>query len=485
MKKISSTIISRSFILILMVFLSSILLIVSACDSSTSPKTGTLIGRIVLMNDTGNPGIDALDYGGIRVRLYSSVELDSTLLRLNAEYPNIGVQISQQTEFNYRNESPIAIVQTNEEGIFEFTGISTGKYNLVVDNDLWGIRILYNIDLGGGRSSTVDMGDITIYPLVELQNSIVTPFVFESDHCYDVLNDVYVNESCIIEGGAIIRLNSNTKLVFVNTVSTVGEDCIQLFSLEDSTESTIYQWDALEIQSSDNDISRVVIHDANTGFIICGQNNQISDSIIQNSNSGFHVTGMGTSIIKNLIRDIEDRAFSMESSTGQETISFFFEKNIIQNAAYGIRTMGNATRIMDNYFIRNGTAIVSNLNLHEIQHNAFDNNNVAIVCAGSTINISNNNFYKGNNNCIAFSYEYYSSISNPVIKQNNFYKNNGSIISLYPLTTISDIDARNNYWAGSDIESQIWDSNDTEILTHQVIYNPRLNAPTLNAGIRD
>ena len=60
----------------------------------TAPKTGTLTGTVLLEGEQ--------DHSGITVALYKLAELDTTILRYNREYPNVGFAISQATEFDHR-----------------------------------------------------------------------------------------------------------------------------------------------------------------------------------------------------------------------------------------------------------------------------------------------------------------------------------------------------------------------------------------------
>ena len=48
----------------------------------TAPKTGTLTGTVYLEGEQ--------DHSGINVALYKLAELDTTILRYNREYPNVG-----------------------------------------------------------------------------------------------------------------------------------------------------------------------------------------------------------------------------------------------------------------------------------------------------------------------------------------------------------------------------------------------------------
>ena len=78
--------------LLIVLIISILLMTVVSCDKTTKAKTGSLSGQVVLLNDTENPSLDPVDYSGITVALYELADLDTTVVRINQEYPNIGIQ---------------------------------------------------------------------------------------------------------------------------------------------------------------------------------------------------------------------------------------------------------------------------------------------------------------------------------------------------------------------------------------------------------
>ena len=131
-------------------------LFVSSCSTSTKPETGSLSGKVILVNDTGDPALDPIDYSGITVALYNLAYLDTTIVRINNQYPQIGVHINQETEFDHRYQQPVAKTITNTDGSFKLTEIISGEYNLVYFKSGWGIRYEYNIVVNKGENYIFD-----------------------------------------------------------------------------------------------------------------------------------------------------------------------------------------------------------------------------------------------------------------------------------------------------------------------------------------
>ena len=69
------------------------------CNScSTNANKGTISGRVILFNDIPDLFIEnPMDFSGVTAALYKTAVLDTTLVRINQQYPQIGVQITQET----------------------------------------------------------------------------------------------------------------------------------------------------------------------------------------------------------------------------------------------------------------------------------------------------------------------------------------------------------------------------------------------------
>ena len=128
-----------------------ILLLLCACGKSpTGPETGTLTGTVLLEGQT--------NHSGITVALYKLAELDTTILRYNREYPNVGFPISQATEFDHRLGEVVAEAKTKQDGSFEIDGVEEGTYNLVAEKAGFGWKYIYHVRIK--RGAFLQIGDV-------------------------------------------------------------------------------------------------------------------------------------------------------------------------------------------------------------------------------------------------------------------------------------------------------------------------------------
>ena len=76
-----------------------------SCSSPTSTPKGNLTGVVHLEGQSNQ--------SGIIVAIFELSYLDTIIVRINNEYPHIGVHINQHTEFDHRFQSPVKFTETD------------------------------------------------------------------------------------------------------------------------------------------------------------------------------------------------------------------------------------------------------------------------------------------------------------------------------------------------------------------------------------
>jgi len=126
------------------IIITPLLIVMLSCSPTTEIKKGELSGVVNL------EGMQ--DHSGIVVELYELAYLDTTITRINQEYPHIGVIITQHTEFDHRLQSSVKTTTTEADGSFELTKIPTGTYNLIAMKAGFGFKYLYEITIAEGEN---------------------------------------------------------------------------------------------------------------------------------------------------------------------------------------------------------------------------------------------------------------------------------------------------------------------------------------------
>ncbi len=194
---------------IIFIFLLSSFILFSCSKNSTQSEAVTFSGTVTLEGRT--------DHSGVKVSLYKPVELDTALMRINQQYPTIGVQISQETEFDHREHTPLYSTTTDASGRWQIEGVPPGTYNVVAEKDSFGWRYIYGIQ---NNHSNVELKK-TIYLKGQNNVSINTPL----NSFVEVSGNVQFlsNSSLHIQPGSIVEFENGSSLEIYGQMMCSGE----------------------------------------------------------------------------------------------------------------------------------------------------------------------------------------------------------------------------------------------------------------------
>lgn len=179
------------------------------CNLS-KPEYGSIIGSIILVNDTGDPSNDPSDNSGISVALYAPATIDTTFERINSSYPTIGTEINQATEFDHRSRTPLYTTTTTSSGEYTIKDIDPGTYNIVAYKQGWGWCYQYIVNIPG--SEEVSLGTNTLYHELILNPYYSDTMVLLSNHHYLVSSDTYFSGGIEFQENAWLRTADHTNV---------------------------------------------------------------------------------------------------------------------------------------------------------------------------------------------------------------------------------------------------------------------------------
>jgi len=487
---------THSYILISLI----VLILAFLCNScSTNANKGTISGTVMLVNDTDNPSLNPVDYAGVTVALYKIAVLDTTLVRINQQYPQIGVQITQETEFDHRNFNPLKVVTTDAEGKFNFPSLTAGTYNLVLWKTDWGIRYLCSVRAEEKENN--NLGTIELYPATSYDSPLVNePTIFKSDHSYFVLTDVNFMSSVEFQPRTQIFINPAAMLKFYGAVITPeftsSQDMWKITSGKEiySTAQVTMDFDSyysivnfygeqVNIKSGfvrygssaistaniiNNNFHYLVFRDCGTALTINQGNVDVGYLLCSNcENAGLEYTAnvetyFDVSISRCIFNNIIQRGVSIEWADGYNINNCYFINNsntaIRAKHCYGF--IAHNEFFMGSYHIFLGSS--SNiLGGNQIHYNNFFNASTTIRPIGNLNNISNNNFYMPSFYFIDILY----------------------IAPTYSVVT-SDVNATNNYWSVDEVSQYLGDAEDDPRCPYHIIYLPKHENPVREAGIQ-
>ncbi|MFA5499323.1 MAG: NosD domain-containing protein [Candidatus Cloacimonadia bacterium] len=190
------------------------LFLISSCSRITENDTVSISGRSILNNDTEDASLDPTDYSGIDIYLYKPITLDKNIKDINYDYPQIGVNISQETEFDHRTSKPYRKTISDSKGHFTFKNIDKGEYILVILKEGWGFRYFHSLQATANKEFLEEAFDLTLYPELKVSGYITDDLEIKSGH-HLVFTDHTVcadNSSLTIHSGATIRIAPNANI---------------------------------------------------------------------------------------------------------------------------------------------------------------------------------------------------------------------------------------------------------------------------------
>ncbi len=474
-----------------------ILLATLGCTSCTKPNTGSITGRMVLVNDSGNAANDPVDFSGVTLALYELAEFDTTMVRLNAEYPQIGVLISQETEFDHRKANPTKISYSAADGSFSMPEIDPGRYNLVIFKPGWGIRYRYQLEVTAGGEN--DQGDIVLFPETEYGQYVASDQVFQTGHTYLISQSTTFNCNICLEAGALVLIGQGYGATILGNVHTEDAEegdepwkiltASQMYSTSAQTLGLADYFGSLAFDGSQTLLRGGVIRQFTNTINFRSGTSEIDHVIFSQFEDGV-LTQQGNASFSNLVfSQGNETALNIHTTfTGEIPISNCIFTDVRKGAT--INSLGTFT--VDNcYFNRTFYGVAPYGTTGSVTHCCFDQNFNDIPMNGviTPMQIEHNNFYLSIILSIIPS-------SQPLIRNNNFFRTEGYFIKLRQdgappeyAHGYGNVNARENYWAVSDVDEFILDATDNDMYPNQpcayyVFWSPRRGSRVPDAGIQ-
>lgn len=497
----------RPFFILHCSFFIILSLFIAGCTKSTSPKTGSLSGRVILVNDTGDTSLDPVDFSGVTVALYELAVLDTTIVRINQEYPLIGVQISQETEFDHRNYNPISVVQTDATGNFQFRKIPHGIYNLLAFKEGWGYKYLYSVVIDNEvnsisiyreeRQDYSRNNDLVLHPARMLPSFIDYPLTLREGRVYIVSQNTNVFSQVVVEPYSKLLIAANTKIDFHSSISTPTDGSTWLITVSDGIYSTEKK---VEIASFDQ-----------VGFYLQESLN-LHGMIFEHSLNGVKLDSPQSHIEKCVIRKNQNHAIlcSGSSASIQQLVvsfnplkgitafnNFELSSSIVHSNRDACFLSESNGMVRNSYFCNNYIAVRPFYGDISIKNNCFDQNKFSLSPCASNPLIKDNNFY--DNLCDIELNGYYTHVDNdycdPNVEGNNFY-GDGWYIHLKGINSVygDGYGARRgvdndqvyplNYLIEVDLTNHVYDASiPNSGVSYSVLFSPRRNVPNQLAGL--
>jgi len=428
-------------------------------------------------------------------------------VRINTERPSIGVIISQQTEFDFREQEAKSTTNTDAEGKFSISDLSEGNYNIVVKKNGYGFKIFYNYEVSNGSNNlnTATANNlITLYPEVSRSGFIIDNLTLQSDHHYIFTGNTNLSSDVVIEPGAYIRLAGNTSLHFSGHLSVQGElgNFVHFTSNDGffNTTSSVQPYNQITIDNTatlENDLLEGCLFSYGQYGLQSFSNCSLKNTVFKTIFSSFQASQINNTSIENCLFQNSQTSVDIHYIPTVSIMKNIFYKNRIgmYMSSIGTQTMDDGGIIKNNYFQNN-----SNIAL-QISYNSYP----LVMYNTITNNIAGNSYGIQIHQDCSFHISYNRIFANICVYMDGAYvysplQNNNLICPQtgFCLQYISlhnpDLEAMNNYWGVNNIilvPDKIYDKQDMQIenvpfweIASFVLYDPAKYFPINSAGVQ-
>ncbi len=399
-----------------------------SCSSSTSPQTVTFSGTVTLEDTT--------DYSGVEVMLFKPVEIDTALTNLNKQYPGVGIEVNQRTEFYWREHTPVYQTTTDASGKWQIKNVEPGTYHIVAKKDGYGWRVLYD-------SNEKSENKIHLKKAITWQGQYNSLVEIPTESYVRVMGNATLGQGLVVNQGVIIEILNgqqglkNIDLQINGDLSILGKDHASVFLFSDIAQNND---DMMIINAQKVEVEHLVCRNFANGISI------EAAPMVKIKNNRFEQMGVALTINECDSLELSNNVFSRFENSAIKTFSCHL--SLTRNIIYDCLNFGLDSKNANNSLL--------NRNIFKSCRQfatAFNKGGYAYK-PEVFITISNND-YMSNENHIFLGYSLYGGIN-----YNNFFHSNAYHIRTHLRTKADTLDCTNNYWGTLNIDQKIYDAHD-------------------------
>lgn len=405
----------------------ALILVLSCSKDGNGPdnNTVTVSGKVTL------EGVS--DYSGVTVSLYNLVALNPEIAAINQQYPTIGVKISQETEFDHREQMAAYSVTTNANGDWRIENVPSGIYHIVVQKNEFGWQYLLDY------SSLTNPIHISLARVITLQGIIDSSIVINYPTTILVNGNVQfgINSNLVFNEDVNVLFGKNARIDLYGTFAAVKSVVMTSQNLAES------EWGKGIVFHSDN------INVENMKFT------KLKDPLLFTTVENINVKNCYFSDVQIALEFFDSRSLTVSS-------------NLFYNSDQGLKYQNSVLDINKNIFLKmalsgidskndQGSMIKNNL-LSDIQDAALKMNVGGYSYDSSYASINYNDFRNNKTNI------YVRDKGYPICNFNNLFNTTFYNVICDGVFTYTDtLNFRENYWEltlPTEIEEKIFDRND-------------------------
>ncbi|MDY0150872.1 MAG: hypothetical protein RBS43_01210, partial [Candidatus Cloacimonas sp.] len=314
---------------------------------------------------------------------------------------------------------------------------------------------------------------------------------FESNKQYIITEDLNLLGASKIEPDCFINLIPGRNIKFHGSLDTESGylpgsywRISSSFGIDSATPAIVGQGDymgSVNLLYAESNISHGIVTNTDFGLSIQAPQVSVTDISISNVNYGIYAL-QTTFVMQNVnISGASRYGLSVQNTLATESISI--TNCIVAHCEDGLSVSGGTFSISNIFLYDCYAAFRPWENTGTIEHCDFDLCYYDIYQYRASCTILYNNFFY-NKKLGIFPRNY------GLVNYNNFYYTALSYIDIRGLSLSQDLDAKNNYWAVSNLDQYLFDALDNDEFPDEppcnryIIYLPKRNSRVITAGIQ-
>ena len=452
--------------------------LLGGCFELNSHSGGKITGQVILEQESNCSGVQAM--------LFLPVSVDSE--ELPPDRATVGVEISQQTDFDHRLAAQVATATTGPDGYFQFKEVPQGCYVLVLSKRGFGWRYTFDV------SPSCSLPPVHLWKEQQVRGRISEDTTWLADHHYIVRGDIEVApEVCLtIEPGVWVRFDGYWRFQVRGRLLAKGEqDSPITFTTNQGAWSYHLpqkgDWDRIQFESAEqgNILRWVRVEWANRGISCVDSSPQIQNSIIRHcAESGIAANLFSIPKIERCLIACCGSGVTMETNSAP----IIFCNLLLDNEETGIAAkLFSSPQILNNWIAGNSTAVDISYGASAlIEHNVIKNGKQGVKANQAKEIEVEHNIVEAQSSA-AFYFATGTTVTN--FTGNNVVGSLGWYIYLGG-GYMPDVVATGNWWGTINravIAAKIRDGNDIPPNSRQnlgrVVFEPFESAPVQEAGL--
>jgi len=378
---------------------------------------------------------------------------------------------------------------TDENGLYSFSDVPDGQYNIVAKKSGYGWRYQLNVD------ATTSIPDLKLFREKSVSGTIDTYTVWSADQHIIVNSDLTIHEggTLLIDKGCVVRIGGNYEIKGDGGIQVNGtaDDKVWFTANVPSNEPGYTAWRGISANG------RTTINNARIDFAVNGIKTSSAEYVISHSlfdkvgDSGVLITRESTGTVENCAFMDCPTGIRIEGNSYADVDNNLFVTMAANYVGSGLVINASSAKVVNNLFRGFNIACSFEFNTFgSFLHNYLENCTTGLYVNKASFEAAKPVLFESNilKNCTKTAIDIYNCDS-PIVEQNTILQSGkGLLISGYAVHwhDTKSVSFPQNYWGLTELNDILRyidvRDNESETQPYTIYVAPILTEPPADAG---